>query len=147
MFYVVFIFLSLLAIVALCQRSDIDVHSHKAIQSAEFAVDELSRLSDSGVYETLSLYSIVKAEEEDGIFHYNTILALELQSPYFKSGEEIERFNMVVMEHKVDKVKSFAIDEFPVMDEDAIESFWIKKVDQRRREREKAYRRLGKFMY
>jgi hypothetical protein len=128
--------------VALCERIALNVNSAKAMKAAEFALSELTKLSDSGVYQSLSLQELTKAEEEVGIFHYNTILSMKLHSPYFKSGEEVEEFHMVVMEHKTDRVKSFAIDEFPVMDDDAIEKFWIQKVEVKRRQREEAYRRL-----
>ena len=58
----------------------------------------------------------------------NTVLKLELSSPYFKSGAEKEVYNMVVMKHKDDGLLSFAIDEFPDMTEAAIEKFSIEKV-------------------
>ena len=111
-------------------------------EEAIFAVDELKKLSDSGIYSTLSLSKIVDASTDDGIFHTNTMLRLELASPYFRSKKPHETFNMIVMKHKEDGIKSFAIDEFPVMDEDAIEQFWIQKVEAKRRLREEAFRRL-----
>jgi hypothetical protein len=49
---------------------------------------------------------------------------------------------MIVLEHKEDGVKALAIDEFPVMDEDAIEEFYIRKIEQRRKQREESFRRL-----
>lgn len=120
----------------------IDVNSAKAIKSAEFAVHELSILSDSEIYETLELKKILYAAEQDGIFHYNTLLTLELASPHFKSGKASEEFKMIVMLHKEDGVRSLAIDEFPVMNEDAIEEFYIRKIEKRRKQREEAFRRL-----
>lgn len=39
---------------------------------------------------------------QDGVFHDNTLLTLDLASPYFKSGRKDERFKVVVMEHKED---------------------------------------------
>ena len=36
---------------------------------------------------------------------------------YFKSGLHEETYNIIVMKHKEDGVRSFAIDEFPEMDE------------------------------
>lgn len=120
----------------------IDVHSSKAVKAAEFAVAELAKLSDSDIYTTLSLKKIMYAAEQDGIFHYNTLLTLELRSPHFKSKKETEEFKMIVMLHKEDGVRALAIDEFPVMDEDAIEEFYIRKIENRRRQREESFRRL-----
>ena len=67
-------------------------------------------------------------QNQDGIYHKNTILKLELSSPHFNSGKSTEIYNVVVMEHKDDKLLSFAIDEFPDMTENAIERFSIEKV-------------------
>jgi hypothetical protein len=120
----------------------IDVNSVKAVKDAEFAVRELSKLSDSEIYTTLLLKKIIYAAEQDGIFHYNTLLTLELSSPHFKSGKPTEEFKMIVLEHKEDGVKALAIDEFPVMDEDAIEEFYIRKIEKRRKQREESFRRL-----
>lgn len=39
---------------------------------------------------------------QDGVFHHNTLLTLNLASPYFSSGRKDERFTVVVMEHKED---------------------------------------------
>jgi hypothetical protein len=120
----------------------LDSNGHEAIQAAEFSVRELSKLSDSGIYTSLSLSSILSAKYNEGIFHNNIILELELASPHFKSGYSVERFHVVVMKHKDDGVTSFAIDEFPVMDEDSIEEYYIKKVEEKRRRREESFRRL-----
>lgn len=127
------------------QHIELNVNDMKAIKGAEFALDELARISDSGIYKSLSLSRILFAMEEDGIFHKNIILNLELACPYFKSGLDVEVFSMVVMEHKQDHVKSFAIDEFPQMSEDAIEQFYIEKIELKRKQREESFRRLGKL--
>jgi len=112
------------------------------IQEAEYAVNALAKLSDSRIYSSLSLFQILEASEEDGIFHHNTMMKIELASDFFKSGEATEVFDFVVMTHKDDGVKSFAIDEFPVMDENAIETFWIDKVQERRSQKERTFREL-----
>ena len=45
------------------------VHAPAVVEAAEFVVDELSKLSDSGVYETLTLAQIVSAQTQRGVFH------------------------------------------------------------------------------
>lgn len=119
-----------------------DPNDSHVSEEAEFAVAQLSKLSDSSIYTTLKLSKILDAKTKSGIFHNNTILEVELSSPYFKSGKSKETYNIVVMTHKEDGVKSFAIDEFPVMKDDAIEEFYIKEVERKRGRREEAFRRL-----
>lgn len=67
---------------------------------------------------------------QEGVFHFNTYLGLELASPHFKSGRATEEFHLIVMRSKADGSVSFAIDDFPEMREDAIETYWINKVRQ-----------------
>ena len=38
---------------------------------------------------------------QDGIFHDNIILQLEIASPHFKSKKSVETFEVFVMRHKV----------------------------------------------
>lgn len=109
---------------------------------AQFAVEELRGLSDSGVYDSLSLAEMLSSSVEDGTYHSTTTLNLALQSPYFESGKAIEDFEMMVLTHKEDKVKSLAIDEFPQMTDAAVEEFLIKKTVRKKAEREKAFRLL-----
>eukprot|EP00904_Undaria_pinnatifida_P001847 jgi/Undpi1/11663/HiC_scaffold_36.g13958.m1 len=109
-------------------------HPH-AVQRAEFALGELQALSDTGIYRTLSLKRISSAATRDGVFHDNTLLTLDLASPYFKSGRKDERFKVVVMEHKEDGHISFSIDSFPQMDSKAVEDFHIQKVERHRQRR------------
>lgn len=40
--------------------------------------------------------------KQNGVFHFNTLLTLDLACPYFSSGQQEERFEVVVMEHKED---------------------------------------------
>ena len=49
-------------------------------------------------------------------------------SPHLASGRAADAFDVVVMRHRDDGVRSLAIDEFPEMTDDAIEQFWIEKV-------------------
>jgi hypothetical protein len=121
---------------------DLDVNSERVMNEAAFALEELKKLSDSTIYSTLSLVNILSAQEQDGVFHHNLVLNVELGSPYFRSLLPKEKFEMIVMEHKEDRSRSFAIDEFPDMDERAIENFWVQKVEKKKKKREEAFRRL-----
>lgn len=55
---------------------------------------------DSTTLGTESPFSFDRTQ--DGVFHYNTLLTLDLASPYFSSGRQEERFEVVVMESKED---------------------------------------------
>ena len=103
---------------------------------------ELQKLSDSGIYRTLALSSIRDAWTQEGVFHHNTFLELELSSPHLKGGAATATFDVMVMRHLEDGTYSFAIDEFPEMDEDAIEMFWIEKVERHRDMREQAFKQM-----
>ncbi|CAM9701168.1 unnamed protein product [Pylaiella littoralis] len=78
---------------------------------------------------------LLSSSLRDGVFHFNTLLTLDLACPYFSSGQKEERFEVVVMEHKEDGHVSFSIDSFPNMDPEAMESFHIQRVEQHRQSR------------
>jgi len=118
------------------------VHAPAIVEAAEFVVDELSKLSDSGVYETLTLAQIVNAQTQRGVFHENTFLTLELASPHFLSRNATETFEVIDMVRTDDKSRSFAIDTFPEMSEESIEEFSIRNVERRRALREQAFEEL-----
>lgn len=122
--------------------AELDARDDAVLQSARFAVDELSKLSHSNVYSTLKLERVLKAFDQEGIYHQNRVLNLELSSPHFMSGGRTENFTMVVLTHHDDGAKSIAIDEFPVMREEAIEDFYIAKVKKRRVARDLSFVRL-----
>ena len=68
------------------------------------------------------------------MFHENTFLDLELASPHFASSAASENFDVVVMKHLVDATLSFAIDQFPNMAEEAIETFLIEQIERYRQQ-------------
>lgn len=112
---------------------------HVAPTPPQFVLEELQELSDSGVYRSLSLGRIHSAASQRGIFHDNIFLDLSLTSPHLNGGAAESRHEVMVMRALEDGVLSFAIDEFPDMDEDAIEAFWIEKVEAHRRFREESF--------
>lgn len=127
---------------SLNERSNQGVDEPNIIAAAQYAVSELKQLSDSGIYESLSLSRIVSASTALGVFHNNTFLQLELSSGYFKTGLPQATFDVMVMESLDDGGNSFAIDEFPEMSDDAVEQFWIQKVERHREAREDAFKAM-----
>jgi len=119
-----------------------DVTGDGIVSEAMFALEELVKLSETKIYDTLSLTKVKSAYRQEGIFHYNTIMTIELSSPYFVSGNATEDFEIIVMQHKEDNVKSIAIDEFPNMDEKVSRQFLRKKIIEKRKEREVSFRKL-----
>ena len=93
---------------------ELAVDSVAAVTETNYCLEALKKLSDSTIYNSLTVDEIVSASVEDGIFHTNTLLKVELGSPFLKSGEMSESFDFIVMSHNEDGTKSFAIDEFPV---------------------------------
>lgn len=124
-------------------REAIPLKSSAAVTAASFVLEELRNLSDSGIYETIELKSIKAAFSQKGVFHDNIHLTLELSSPHLVDGPS-STHSVMVMTSLEDGVQSFAIDDFPVMDEDAVEEFWIKRVEARRRLREESFARIEK---
>lgn len=129
-------------IVMSVQSKSLDINSREVQEKARWAVEELKSLSDSGVYSTIQLHSVLEADEDDGLFHKNTILHLSLESPHFKSKKSVEEFAIVVMKHYEEKFATIAIDEFPEMDEAVIERFYEAKVERKRAERADALAKM-----
>jgi len=97
---------------------------------SQWILAELRPLSDSGIYNTLELGRILEASEQEGVYHFNTFLTIELISPYLAGNIENSVHDVILMEDLEDHVKSFAIDEFPVMKPDEVERFWQERVDR-----------------
>ena len=140
-YQLIFITLFLLVLIN-SQEKDVLYSEDYMISTAEYVVNELKKLSDSGIYKLLEIKKIHNYEKTSGIYHYNTAMSIELSSPYFESNKSSEIFNFVLMEHKIDKVKSFAVDEFPIMKGEFIEQFSLEKISRKKTEREEAFRRL-----
>lgn len=129
--------ISILLIAFPCTASpEVDYHSH-----AMYVLSELERISDTGIYATLALDKIVNASHRVGVYHHNYEMTLVLRSPFFANGSPTSSHNVMVMVSLSDnKSRSFAIDEFPEMDDDAMEDFWIRKVEAHRAAREAVLR-------
>lgn len=112
------------------------------VEQAEYALNELKKLSDSTIYSTLSIHKIIDYQNVSGVYYNNLIINLELQSQFFKNKQDIQEFEMIVMTHKTDGVVSIAINEFPEMDEIAIETFLVKKIENKRKKNAEMFKLL-----
>ena len=122
-------------------RTSIDPSNVEIVEAGDFVLQELRKLSDSGIYETLKLKTIVSAETMAGAYHDSIFMQMQLTSPYLEDTK-VTTHDVVVMRNVNDNVRSFAIDEFPKMNEDAIEEFWIRKVERAREFRENEFARI-----
>lgn len=125
--------------VCVTYSASLSISDAEIVSISEYVLNELRKLSDSGIYDTLKIDQVLSYDRNDGIFHINTSLKLQLSSIHWK---EPQTFQFIVMDHKEEKIRSFAIDEFPVMDQTDIEKSWIKKIEKKKIIREKSFRRL-----
>ena len=123
-------------------RSQLDVTDAAVSDASKFALRELQKLSDSTIYSTLELVNVLSAHEEEGIFHRNLVLTVDFFCPHFQSGLDVEQFEIFVMTHREDGVRSFAINEFPMMKKSAVEEFSDANSVRRRKKSEETFRRL-----
>ena len=121
---------------ALMAKSEARAEYTSDIQAAaKHVIAELRSMSHSGIYKTLDIKKIHSARTEEGVFHMNTFMTLELASPFLKTKQGKQTTSMhevIVMKHLEDGKLSFAIDEFPEMNEKWVEKFWIESVETRR---------------
>lgn len=95
---------------------------------AQWALHRLRNMSDSGIFRTLALQRVVNASFQPGAYHNNTIMFLELASPALLDGDASSTHAVVVLTDLEDGVRSLAIDEFPLMEPEAVEEAWRQKV-------------------
>ena len=118
-----------------------DVDDAEVQEMARFSVEELKKLSSSGVYETLELQRVLSASAGEGVFHYNYLLDIEVASRHLKDNV-VSKHRVLVMCNLEDGSLSLAIDDFPAMAEEAIESFWVARVESHRRSRAASFRSM-----
>lgn len=110
-----------------------------ALEAATFVLDSLKEINDSGIYEeSLHLIAVHNISILDGLYHTNTIMTVELESPHFSSGNATELFVVIVMESKQleqgreedVRRRGYAIDRFPEMKDDEVEASLQRKIDR-----------------
>jgi hypothetical protein len=122
---------------------EVDTEAPDIQSAAAWAVDYLSKMSDSGAYESIRLHKVLWAATHSGVFHNNTILKLQVTSPDIDSKDGLSTHEIVIMSDLEDpSVRSFSIDDFPVMKEAAIERKWREKAYNHARKREEVFKRL-----
>jgi hypothetical protein len=117
-----------------------DVSAPDMVEAAKWAVHELMQMSDSGVFETLQLKTITFAAHHVGLYHNNTLLRLGLASPHLQDPSGVSEHEVVVMTPlDPPHTRSFSIDDFPLMTDDAVESFWRAKAERQSAIQEEAF--------
>lgn len=108
-----------------------------ALEAATFVLDSLKDINDSGIYEeSLHLIAVHNISILDGLYHTNTIMTVELESPHFEDATEL--FDVIVMESKQleqgreedVRRRGYAIDRFPEMKDDEVEASLQRKIDR-----------------
>ena len=122
-----------------CQSKVRNINDIEIENAATWALEELSNLSESGIYKTLHLESIQQASSTMGVFHDTIHMVLKLNSPYFQNKKQDEIVKITVMTHLKTHEKSFSIDHFPIMTQASIEAYWITMVKQHRQERKELF--------
>jgi hypothetical protein len=130
--------------------SDSGVYETLKLESIESAATQVSAegsrmraLALSGSFSPSLLLTFSFSPLQDGIFHYNTHVTVKLSSPHLLDGAASSTHRLLIMIDKEDRTRSFAIDAFPMMEPDAIEEFWMRKVDAHRARREIEFRKLA----
>eukprot|EP00743_Colponemidia_sp_Colp-15_P009896 GILK01010851.1.p1 GENE.GILK01010851.1~~GILK01010851.1.p1 ORF type:complete len:181 (-),score=26.08 GILK01010851.1:250-792(-) len=145
-----FVAFLLVGLILLCNGShseeEIDVNHPDVQMAAEFAVKELQRISNSGIYETLQLKRVLSAKTKPSSFHFNYILDIELVSPHLVVAPEASKHHVVVMKSITNGKLGLAIDEFPKMKEADVEDFWLIKRDAHMRERDESFAAMERKM-
>jgi len=117
-----------------------DVSAPDVVEAATWALHELTQMSDSGVFETLQLKNIMFAAHHVGLYHNNTLLRLKLASPHLQNPSGVSEHEVVVMTPlDPPHTRSFSIDDFPLMTDDAVESFWRAKAERQAAIQEEAF--------
>lgn len=119
---------------------ELDVDSEHVLSAAAAVLKHLQGMSDSGVFETLTLQRVLFAASHVGVYHNNTMMRIELASPALVDERGVSEHEVVLMtDLDPPHDRAFTIDEFPLMKEEAVEEHWRAKVMRSREARERAF--------
>lgn len=146
---------SLIISIVIGAAADDQNNNEAATEAANFVLQSLGEINDSDIYaESLRLHSIHKAQVVDGLYYVNTLLTIEFSSDKFASGNETEVFEVIVMESKLEESdndgdggpshrrRGYAIDRFPKMKDEEIESSLRRKVNRTVQENKKIRKQI-----
>lgn len=110
---------------------------------------KLRDVSTSGVYETIKIGEVVEAYTRKGIFHDMIEMHLTLKSDHFADPAENEKTHQVIVlksrsEAGGDGIESVALDDFPLMKPESIESYKKTKFAKEKRRRSRLLKELAK---
>ena len=119
------------------------------VEAANWALQHLRAMSDSGAFEALMLARIAGAAAQRGVLHDVLLLERELAHPRLlggggagPGGAGVSAHSVAVMTDREDGVRSFTIDAFPLLEPEAVEQAWLERADEAAARREAEFRRL-----
>jgi hypothetical protein len=125
------------------RRTDLAITAPQVTAAAQFALQEIRFLSESGVYESLELAEVVNASHVLGQFHDNLILNVVFASPLLLAPSATSEHQVVVMKSLEDQGEvHVAIDEFPVFTDAAVQNARAARAVRSKQKREEFFARV-----
>ncbi len=94
------------------------------VSCEQYSIDQLRSLSSTGIFESLELLEAKHSESKEGLYHKLCSLDVVMDSSHLVNPPFTTK--VTVMEDLESGERSLAVEDLPVMRDDAIEDFWLK---------------------